>query len=44
MQRIWKMKQGENPPFAKATLIAGVGDPLPDGLNWKKSCKEKSRK
>ena len=35
-----KMKQGEMPPFAKATLIAGVGDPLPEGLN-KKATKKK---
>ena len=40
-QQVWqdkesgKMKQGEIPPFAKATLIAGVGDPLPEGLNKK---------
>ena len=35
-----KMKQGENPPFAKATLIAGVGDVLPEDL-LKKSSKKK---
>jgi len=35
-----KMKQGEMPPFAKATLIAGVGDVLPEDL-LKKSSKKK---
>ena len=38
-----KMKQGENPPFAKATLIAGVGDLIPEGLN-KKSVKKVENK
>ena len=48
-QQVWldkesgKMKQGEMPPFAKATLIAGVGDPLPEGLN-KKSAKKAETK
>ena len=46
-QQVWqdkesgKIKQGEMPPFAKATLIAGVGDPLPEGLN-KKAAKKKA--
>jgi len=35
-----KVKQGEMPPFAKATLIAGVGDVLPEDL-LKKSSKKK---
>ena len=45
-QQVWqdkesgKMKQGEMPPFAKATLIAGVGDVLPEDL-LKKSSKKK---
>jgi hypothetical protein len=38
-----KMKQGEIPPFAKATLIAGVGDLIPEGLN-KKSVKKVENK
>ena len=38
-----KMKQGEMPPFAKATLIAGVGDLIPEGLN-KKSVKKVENK
>ena len=38
-----KMKQGEMPPFAKATLIAGVGDPLPEGLNKKAAKKAETK-
>ncbi len=49
-QQVWqdkesgKMKQGEMPPFAKATLIAGVGDPLPEGLNKKSAPKKAETK
>ncbi len=32
------------PPFAKATLIAGVGDPLPEGLNKKSAPKKAETK
>jgi len=44
--KVWKCKetgklaQGANPPFAKATLVAGIGEIIPEGVG-KKSSKKK---
>jgi hypothetical protein len=35
-----KLKQGANPPFAKAVLVAGMGEPIPAELD-KKALKKK---
>ena len=40
-QKVWmdkesgKMKQSENNPFGKGTLVAGLGDPIPAELGKK---------
>lgn len=45
-EKVWKdketgkLKQGAVSPFAKATLVAGVGDPIPSELD-KKALKKK---
>ena len=39
-----KLKQGANPPFAKASLVAGIGDPIPAELDTKASKKKVENK
>ena len=39
-----KLKQGANPPFAKASLVAGIGDPIPAELDAKASKKKVENK
>ena len=47
-QKVWKdkesgkMKQSKENPFVKGTLVAGMGDPIPDVKFEKKSAKKKA--
>jgi hypothetical protein len=40
-QKVWKdkesgkLKQSKENPFEKGTLVAGLGDPIPEGVNKK---------
>jgi len=48
-QKVWKdkesgkMKQSKENPFEKGTLVAGMGDPIPEGVT-KKSAKKAETK
>ena len=48
-QKVWKdkesgkMKQSKENPFQKGTLVAGMGDPIPEGVTKKAAKKAETK-
>jgi hypothetical protein len=48
-QKVWKdkesgkMKQSKENPFEKGTLVAGMGDPIPEGVTKKAAKKAETK-